>query len=130
MKRRRVLLLAAAGLPAWAQDAAQTFAAGRPLGEGRVSLDVAPLVENGNAVPVRLRCPGARRLALVAPANPVPLVAEFEIGPRAEPEVATRIRLASTQTLLALAELGDGSVWQQPVKVIVTLAACIEGDPV
>lgn len=127
--RRRALLWLPVVLPAWADEAVRAFAAGRPLGEGRVSLEIAPLVENGEAVPVRLRCPGARRLALVAPGNPVPLVAEFEIGPRGLADVATRVRLAGSQTLVALAELGDGSCWQQPVKVIVTLAACIEGDP-
>jgi sulfur-oxidizing protein SoxY len=127
MKRRALLLLPVL-MPAWADDSVQAFAAGRPLQDGRVTLEVAPLVENGEAVPVRLHCPGARRLALVAPGNPVPLVAEFEIGARALADVSTRIRLAGSQTLVALAELGDGSCWQQPVRVIVTLAACIEGD--
>ena len=41
--------------------------------------------------------------------------------------VATRIRLATSQTIVALAQLTDGSVWQQRVDVVVTLAACVEG---
>ena len=41
-------------------------------------------------------------------------------------EVATRMRLATSQHLLAVAQMNDGSCWQQPVEVIVTLAACVE----
>ncbi len=67
-------------------------------------------------------------MVLLAPGNPIPRVAEFDIGPRALPDVSTRIRLASSQTLVGLAELHDGSWWRRSVQVIVTLAACIEGE--
>lgn len=128
MKRRE--LIALLPLPALAQseEAVQRFSGGRPLREGRVQLEVAPLVENGNAVPVTLRCEGAVRMALVAPQNPVVEIVSFRAGPFAKPEVSTRIRLATTQTLVALAETADGQFWQQPVRVMVTLAACIEGE--
>lgn len=128
MKRRD--LFALLPLPALAQsdEALQRFSGGRPLREGRVQLEVAPLVENGNAVPVTLRCEGAVRLALVAPQNPVVELASFRIGPFARPEVSTRIRMATSQTLVTLAETVDGQCWQQPVRVLVTLAACIEGE--
>lgn len=138
MLKRRPLLLLATVLPwtALAQTpgfaaARDAFAAGRPLQTGRVRLDIAPLVENGNAVPVRLWLEGAaraRRLALLAEGNPLPEVIECQLGEAAvRAELNTRIRLARSQRLLALAELADGSCWQQGVDVVVTLAACVEG---
>jgi sulfur-oxidizing protein SoxY len=51
----------------------------------------------------------------------------FQLGPRAgRAQVATRLRLADTQTITAVAQLSDGSFWSDTAHVIVTLAACIE----
>jgi sulfur-oxidizing protein SoxY len=59
--------------------------------------------------------------------NPQPWVASFHLGPRAgRAVVSTRIRLADSQTVTAIAEMSDGSFWSQDVNVIVTLAACTE----
>jgi sulfur-oxidizing protein SoxY len=136
---RRSLLLAGAALvvrPAFATPealdrAVAAFTGGAPLREGRVKLDIAPLVENGNTVPVTISVPGAdsvRRLALFTERNPQPEVAVFALGPlAARATVATRMRLATSQSVIALAELPDGSFWQQRVQVVVTLAACVEG---
>lgn len=136
---RRSLLLAGAALvvrPAFAtpealERAVAAFTGGAPLREGRVKLDIAPLVENGNTVPVTISVPGAdsvRRLALFTERNPQPEVAVFALGPlAARATVATRMRLATSQSVIALAELPDGSFWQQRVHVVVTLAACVEG---
>lgn len=53
---------------------------------------------------------------------------KFELGPRyGKSEVSTRIRLATTQKLVAVAHLSDGTFWSHTVEVIVTIAACIEG---
>ncbi len=137
--RRRELMLSLLLLEApvaWAtpqalEQARQHFVGDRPLTEGGLRLEISPLVENGNAVPVRLWFEGAsrvRRLALLAEGNPLPEVIECELGEACHrAELSTRIRLASSQRLLALAELADGSCRQQAVEVIVTLAACIEG---
>jgi sulfur-oxidizing protein SoxY len=55
-------------------------------------------------------------------------VARFHLGPRAgRAKVATNIRLATTQTVTAIAEMSDGSFWSGTANVVVTLAACIEG---
>lgn len=133
--RRRALLLALALLavsatPAGLQAARQRFVGERPLAECKLQIEIAPLVENGNAVPVRLWVAGrARRLALLAEGNPLPEVIECELGDACHrAELSTRIRLASSQRLLALAEMADGSCRQQTVEVIVTLAACVEGE--
>jgi sulfur-oxidizing protein SoxY len=133
--RRRALLfalapLAGAATPAELDAARRRFVGDRRLAEGRVQIEIAPLVENGHAVPVRLWVEGrARRLALLAEGNPLPEVIECELGDACHrAELSTRIRLASSQRLVALAELADGSCWQRSVEVIVTLAACVEGE--
>ena len=115
-----------AAVRAWAGDALPR--------EGRVTLEIAPLVENGNAVPVTRRVDSSmraaehvREIALFNEKNPQRDVALFQLSPASgRAQVSTRIRLATSQRLVALARFNDGSVWQQQVDVIVTLAACIE----
>lgn len=114
--------------------AIQAFAAGAPLRAGRVLLDIAPLVENGNAVPIKVSVESAMTeadhvsaIAVFNERNPQPDVAVFHLGPRAgKAVVATRIRLANSQRLVAVAKMNDGSCWTHSVDVIVTLAACVE----
>lgn len=105
-----------------------------PVAEGRVKFEIAPLVENGNAVPVKIEVDSpmtaeahVRRIVLLTEKNPQPDVAVFHLGPRAgKAQVATRIRLATSQIVVALAELSDGSFAISRANVIVTIAACIE----
>ena len=62
--------------------------------------------------------------------NPQPNVANFHLGPRAgRASVSTRMRLADSQKVIAIAQLSDGSFWSESVDVIVTLAACLEDSP-
>ncbi len=112
----------------------QAFAGGAPVRIGRVRLDLAELVENGNGVPIGVFVDSPMtpadhvvRIALFTASNPQPEVAEFRLGPRAGvARVATRIRLATSQKVLAAAQLSDGTVWTDSVDVLVALAACIE----
>lgn len=105
----------------------------RPADEG-VRLEVPEIVENGNSVPVTVELDlpmsgtlQVRRVALFAERNPQPRVAEFRFGPRAaRARVSTRLRMADSQRLVAVAELSDGRFLQRSVDVLVTLAACIE----
>ncbi len=147
MPRRRHLLQAATGLvavSAWplAQASPESLRAavvaltgGAPVQTGRVQIDIASLVDNGNTVPVQVDVSSpmtaadhVRRIALFSEANPQPEVAVFELGPHnGLARVATRLRLATSQRVLALAQMNDGSWWQAQADVIVTLAACIEG---
>jgi sulfur-oxidizing protein SoxY len=116
----------AQAIKAWAGDATPR--------DGRVTIEIAPLVENGNAVPVTLKVQSpmsaadhVREIVLFNERNPQRDVARFQLSPlNGRAEAATRIRLATSQRLAALARMSDGSVWQQQVDVIVTLAACIE----
>ena len=101
---------------------------------GRVELDIAPLVENGNAVPITVRVDSpmsaadhVREIVVFNERNPQRDVLRCTLTPGSgRAEVSARIRLATTQHLVALARMSDGSVWQHTVEVIVTLAACLE----
>jgi sulfur-oxidizing protein SoxY len=115
--------------------AIDAFANEASIQPGLVHLDVPPLVENGNTVSVRVRVDSpmtaedhVKRIAIFNERNPQPQVAQFSLGPRAgRADVSTRIRLATSQKLFAVAELSDGSYWSASADVIVTLAACVEG---
>jgi sulfur-oxidizing protein SoxY len=145
---RRQFILAAAGglvLPPVLQGAAQASpesaaaAMKAILGdavphEGKVTLDVPPIAENGNSVPLTVKVDSpmtaaehVRSIHLFAQENPLPNVAHFYLGPRAgKAQVSTRIRLFTSQKLVALASLSDGSFWSGSAEVVITLAACIE----
>lgn len=102
--------------------------------DGRVTIDIAELIENGNTVPLSVSVQSpmtaadhVKSIALFTERNPQPEVAVFHLTPAvARARVDTRIRLATSQRLVALATMGDGSVWRAQAEVIVTLAACIE----
>jgi len=112
------------------------FTGGAAHKTGKIKFDIAQLVDNGNAVPVTIRVDSpmtaadhVTAIAIFNEKNPNTDVAVFTLGPRAgKAEVSTRIRLATSQRLIALARMNDGSYWSQGVDVIVTLAACIEGE--
>ena len=146
MATRRQVLTTTAGLAGalWLRPASASaeelaaaiaaFAGGAPVKAGRVMLDVAPLVENGNVVPVTVTVQSpmsatdhVKAIAIFNERNPQRDVAVFGLGPRAgRATVATRIRLATSQQLVAVAKMNDGSCWTHTVDVIVTLAACVE----
>ena len=121
--------------PAAMAEAVQAFTGGAEARSGRVRLTVPPLVDNGNTVALAVSVdspmlPGdhVRRIAVFNEKNPQPHVATFHLGPRAgRAEIATRMRLADSQRVVALAEMSDGTYWSDSADVIVTLAACLEG---
>lgn len=143
--RRRFLVVAGAAMlavshrPAQATTDAMAAAIrdvvkGASVRPGKVKLDVPPLVENGNTVPITVSVASAMTDAdhvvsihVFNEKNPQPNVGNFYLGPRAgRAQIATRIRLADTQTLTAIARLSDGSFWSATADVVVTLAACTE----
>lgn len=145
---RRRFLAAGTGLSAWllvrpvaaAPDdlagAIAAFAGGAKVQTGKVTLEVSTLVDNGNTVPVTVKVDSpmtaadhVKAIALFNERNPQREVFKAVLGPRAgRAAVSTRIRLATTQKLVAIAQLSDGSFWSHTVDVVVTLAACIEGE--
>jgi sulfur-oxidizing protein SoxY len=102
--------------------------------EGKVMLEVPPLAENGNSVPLMVSVESpmtaadhVRSIHIFAEENPLPNVAHFYLGPRAgRAQVSTRIRLFKSQHIVAVAALSDGSFWSAKAEIVITLAACIE----
>jgi len=105
-----------------------------PVNKGKVTLDLPELVDNGNAVPLTVRVDSpmtptdyVKAIHVFTQKNPLPDVATFRLGARAgRAGVATRMRLADTQTVIAICELSDGTFWSGTADVVVTLAACLE----
>lgn len=101
---------------------------------GKVKLDLPPIVENGNTVPLSVTVDSpmtaanhVKRLHLFNEKNPQPQIATFHLGPRAgRANISTRVRLTDTQTVIAIAELSDGSFWSDSADIVVTIAACTE----
>jgi sulfur-oxidizing protein SoxY len=101
---------------------------------GRVKLDISPLVDNGNSVPVRISVDSpmtpndyVKQIAMFNEKNPQRDVIRAQLSPRSgKAALATRIRLANSQKLVAIAQLSDGTWWSHTVEVLVTLAACID----
>jgi sulfur-oxidizing protein SoxY len=104
---------------------------------GKIKLDLPPLVENGNTVAMAVSVDSpmtakdyVKAVHVVTEKNPQPNVISVKLGPRAgKAEIQTRVRLADTQTVIALCEMSDGSFWSDKLDVIITLGACLE-DPV
>ena len=141
MMRRRMILgasgLVLAGLaPAWATETEVAALIRDLVGEGTLApghlkLDLPQLVENGNAVSMGVDAsdvPGrVVSLHVFAGRNPLPQVVSAHFGPRSgRPALQTRIRLATSQTVIAVARAEDGRCWSDSVDLLVTLAACIE----
>ena len=125
--------------PAEATPATMTAAIRTVVGEavvrtGKVKLDVPPLVENGNTVPMTVSVASPMTAAdhvvsihVFNEKNPQPNMGNFYLGPHAgRAQISTRIRLADSQKIVAIAKLSDGSFWSATVDVVVTLAACTD----
>jgi len=102
--------------------------------EGRVKLDVPPLVENGNTVPLTITVESpmtpadyVKAIHVFNEKNPQPDVLSARLGPHSgKAIVGTRIKLGDSQRIVAIAETSDGKFWIGGADVIVTLAACLE----
>ena len=109
--------------------------AGRPLREGGLLLEIPVLVDNGFLVPARVVVDSpmteqdhVTHLYLLSQRNPVTQMAVFHMGPwSGRAEIGTRLRLAGSQKVVALARLSDGSFRWQQTDVIVTESACVDG---
>jgi sulfur-oxidizing protein SoxY len=108
-----------------------------PVKAGKIKIDLPPLVENGNTVALGVSVESpmtakdyVKAIHVVTEKNPQPNVISVKLGPRAgRADIQTRIRLADTQTVVAVCEMSDGTFWSDKVDVIITLGACLE-DPV
>jgi sulfur-oxidizing protein SoxY len=108
-----------------ADEAIAAFTGGAEVGTGGLTLTAPEIAENGNTVPVSVDAPGAVSILLLATGNPTPSVATFNFGPLAATQSAsTRIRLAGTQDVVAIAKMADGSFVQASSNVKVTIGGC------
>ena len=104
------------------------------VNKGKVKLDIPPLIDNGNAVPVTVEVQSpmtqadhVKAIHLFTERNPQPYVLSAHLGPRSgKARIATRARIGDSGDVIAIAQMSDGSVWSESVKVIVTLSACLE----
>lgn len=136
LTRRNMLMLSTASVAASTMAAFPAFASltddeiakltgGAELGEGAITLTAPEIAENGNTVPIEFSAPGAVAVTLYADGNPVPNVATFKFGPlSASRSASTRIRLAQTQNVVAIAEMEDGSFQKASANVKVTIGGC------
>lgn len=150
ISRRHFLLLLGSGVAAKAQaqldpnraaqrkaameEAVRKVTGGAPVRAGKVKLELPPLIDNGNAVPLAVTVDSpmtgaehVRAIHVFTERNPQPNVISARLGPRAgRARIETRARIADTQTVTAIAQLSDGSFWSDRVHVVVTLSACLE----
>jgi len=124
----------ASATPAMLEEAIRNVIGEANLQTGKITLEVPPLVENGNTVPVTIivdspmsTADHVKAIHVFNEKNPQPHVISITLGPRAgKARIATRIKLADTQRIVGIAEMSDGSFWTGEANVIVTIAACVE----
>ncbi len=129
-----VTMRPAEATPAELASAIRNVTGGAAVKTGKVKLEVPPLVENGNTVPLTVSVANpmapedhVKSIHVFNEKNPQPNIGNFQLGPHSgRAQVSTRIRLADSQKIVAIARLSDGSFWSVSVEVVVTLAACTE----
>jgi sulfur-oxidizing protein SoxY len=125
----------ASATPASMRAAIRKVVGEAPVTKGRLKIDLPPLIENGNAVSLTVAVESpmtvedhVKAIHLFTEKNPQPNVISVQLGPRAgRATFSSRIRLADSQKVIAIAQMSDGSFWSDEIEVIVTLAACLEG---
>ena len=154
MKRRHVLGTAGGALaasllpevvlaqapPVFAQEAdsdalVKSVTHGKAAQMGRVKLELPLLADNGNSVPMKVSVESpmsaadhVKTIRLLSERNPESQMATFHLGPHSgAAEISSRVRLAGSQRVVALAEMSDGSYWMGTADVTVTLSACVDG---
>jgi len=116
------------------QEALRRIVGDTQVRRGRVKLQLPPLVDNGNSVPLSVAVESpmtetdhVRAIHVLTEKNPQPNVISVHLGPRAgRAQIATRARIADSGSVIAIAQMSDGSFWSDRVNVVVTLSACLE----
>ena len=123
--------------PASMKQAVRQVVGEAPVKRGKIKLDLPPLVENGNSVTMNVTVDSpmtikdhVKAIHVFTEKNPQPNIISIQLGPRAgKADIQTRVRLADTQSVIAICEMSDGSFWSDTVDVIITLGACLEDLP-
>ena len=116
------------------QEAVRKATGGAEPRHGKVKLDLPPLIDNGNTVPLSVTVESpmtpadhVKAIHVFTEKNPQPNVISAQMGPRAgRARIATRVRIADTGMVVAIAQMSDGSFWSDSVSVVVTVSACLE----
>lgn len=134
LTRRNVMIMGAGafvafGLPiravAAGEDRIAEFTGGAAMADTGITLTAPEIAENGNTVPIEVSAPGAVEILVLATGNPTPGVATFKFGPLSASQAgSTRIRLAGTQDVVAIAKMSDGSFAKASSNVKVTIGGC------
>ena len=147
MIKRRAFIVGLSAMAAWTGYVRPSEAQGPPRDiqaivktlvgeatpvEGRISLDIPEIAENGDAVPYTVRVASpmissdyVKAIHLLAPANPLPQVSSFFFTPQSgKATVSSRMRLAQTQEVLVFAEISDGAVYTTRRPVMITVGGC------
>ncbi|TCO73026.1 thiosulfate oxidation carrier protein SoxY [Rhodovulum euryhalinum] len=120
-----VLMLPARMAKAAVDEKIAAFTGGASVGSGGITLTTPEIAENGNTVPIEVNAPGATEILVLASGNPTPDVCSVKFGPLAGSQsLSTRIRLAGTQDVVAIAKMADGSFVQAANTVKVTIGGC------
>ena len=117
-----------------AEEAIKKITGGAPIKDGRVTLTIPPLVENGNSVVLKVSVDSpmtvndyVKTIHVVAEANPSPNIFTVYLTPRSgTATVTTRVRLADSQRVWAIVQMSNGSYWRGSAETLVTLSACTE----
>lgn len=145
LTRRQVMTLGASGLvatltplsaiaePEDMRAAQKQMFGDRTIREGRVTLALPPIAENGYSVPIEINVDSpmtpddyVKTITVFSPRNPLPVLASFHLTPQSgRAAVSTRIRMGGTQVVNVVAEMNDGSLWSGTAETLVTLAACV-----
>ena len=129
-----VTLRPLAATPAMLTAAIRNVVGEAPVRTGKVKLDIPPLVENGNTVPMTVSVESpmtaddyVKAIHVFNEKNPQPHVFNAWLSPgNGKAAIGTRIKLADTQKIVAIAETSKGEFWNASAEVIITIAACIE----
>lgn len=100
--------------------------------EGKITLEVPEIAENGNVVPFTVTADSpmtaeshVKTIHVLSTENPQPIIATFRFAPESgKASVAGRMRLAKTQDVVVLAELSDGKLWVSRTAVKITIGGC------
>jgi sulfur-oxidizing protein SoxY len=118
----------------WLDPFAAAVAKGAPMRKGKVKVVLPQLADNGNSVPIQITVDSpmtaadyVKSIHLYSERNPVSNMANFYLGPRAgRAEINSRVRLAGSQRVTAVAALSDGTFWYDTASIVVTLSACLD----
>jgi len=117
-----------------ANEAIQKITGNAGIQEGRVTLTIPPLVENGNLVVLKVSVDSpmtandyVKAIHVIAEGNPFPNIFTAYLTPRSgTANITTRVRLADSQVVWAIAQMSNGSYWKGSAETLVTLSACTE----